>query len=70
MLSYQHAYHAGNPADVHKHIALVLLLRSLQRKDTPLYYLDAHAGCGVYDLEREAARKTREAEAGIVRLAL
>jgi len=65
MLSYQHAFHAGNPADMHKHIALVLLLRSLQRKVTPVSYFDSHAGSGVYDLESEAALKTREAEHGI-----
>lgn len=69
MLSYQHAYHAGSRADVHKHIALVLLLRRLQRKDASLCYVDSQAGRGVYDLESEAARKTREAEAGILRLA-
>lgn len=65
MLSYQHAFHAGNRADVHKHITLVLLLRSLQRKETPISYFDSHAGSGVYDLESEAALKTREAEHGI-----
>jgi len=69
MLSYQHAYHAGNRADVHKHIALVLLLRRLQRKDAALCYLDSHAGRGVYDLESQEARRTREAEDGILRLA-
>lgn len=68
MLSYQHGYHAGNFADVHKHIALVLLLRCLQQKPAPLCYVDCHAGRGKYDLRGEQARKTREADAGILRL--
>ena len=68
MLSYKHLYHAGNPADVHKHIALLLLLRQLQHKDTPLCYVDAHAGRGLYDLSGAEARKTGEADRGIQRL--
>ena len=50
MLSYQHSYHAGNFADVHKHLALIILLRRLQQKDAPLCYVDSHAGRGTYDL--------------------
>lgn len=69
MLSYQHAFHAGNAADVHKHLALVMLLRRLGRKDTPLCYVDSHAGRGVYDLEGGQAQKTGEAGTGILRLA-
>jgi 23S rRNA (adenine2030-N6)-methyltransferase len=69
MLSYQHAYHAGNAADVHKHLALVMLLRRLQRKDTPFCFVDSHAGRGVYDLESAEAQKTGEAVRGIGRLA-
>lgn len=69
MLSYQHAYHAGNAADCHKHLALVLLLRRLQQKETPLCYVDSHAGRGLYDLESPEARKTGEAAGGILRLA-
>lgn len=70
MLSYQHVYHAGNPADVHKHLALVTLLRHLRQKEKPFCFVDAHAGRGLYDLESEEARKTREAEDGVLRLAL
>ena len=70
MLSYQHVYHAGNPADVHKHLALVIVLRHLRQKGTPFCFIDAHAGRGLYDLESAAARKTGEAETGILRLAL
>ncbi|HSG64510.1 MAG TPA: 23S rRNA (adenine(2030)-N(6))-methyltransferase RlmJ [Gammaproteobacteria bacterium] len=68
MLSYQHAYHAGNLADVHKHIALTMLVRRLQLKDDPLCYVDSHAGRGVYDLDSAEARKTAEADCGILRL--
>ena len=70
MLSYQHVYHAGNPADVHKHLALVMLLRRLERKEKPFSFIDAHAGRGLYDLDSAEARKTREAESGVLRLTL
>jgi 23S rRNA (adenine2030-N6)-methyltransferase len=65
MLSYQHSYHAGNCADVHKHLALVCLLQQLQLKETHFCYVDAHAASGVYDLLSEAALKTGEAKQGI-----
>jgi 23S rRNA (adenine2030-N6)-methyltransferase len=64
MLSYQHLYHAGNPADIHKHAALAWMLDYLLRKDKPLSYLETHAGRGLYDLEAAEARKTGEAAAG------
>jgi len=70
MLSYQHAYHAGNAADVHKHLALVMVLRHLAQKDKPFALIDTHAGRGLYDLESAEARKTHEAESGIRRLSL
>jgi 23S rRNA (adenine2030-N6)-methyltransferase len=65
MLSYQHIYHAGNLADVHKHMMLVAMLDYLTRKDKPLSYIETHAGRGLYDLADDAARKTGEADAGI-----
>jgi 23S rRNA (adenine2030-N6)-methyltransferase len=65
MLSYQHLYHAGNLADVHKHAVLAWVLDYLTRKDKPLTYIETHAGRGVYDLAAEAAVKTGEAAAGI-----
>lgn len=68
MLSYLHGFHAGNFADVHKHVTLTLLLRLLTRKETPLAYLDTHAGRGLYDLDAPAARKTAEFANGISRL--
>jgi 23S rRNA (adenine2030-N6)-methyltransferase len=65
MLSYQHAYHAGGRADLHKHRALVALLLHLIGKDRPLSYLESHAGRGLYDLASPEAWQTGEAEAGI-----
>ncbi|MGD9868304.1 MAG: 23S rRNA (adenine(2030)-N(6))-methyltransferase RlmJ [Hyphomicrobiales bacterium] len=68
MLSYQHGYHAGGPADVHKHAALAVLLEALTAKPRPITYMESHAGRGLYDLASPEARKTGEAGAGIVRL--
>jgi 23S rRNA (adenine2030-N6)-methyltransferase len=70
MLSYQHGYHAGNLADVHKHALLCAMLDYLTRKDKPLSYIETHAGRGLYDLRSDAARKTGEAAQGIGRLEL
>lgn len=65
MLSYQHGYHAGNFADVIKHIALTRLLNYLTLKDKPLFYLETHSGKGLYDLKNKQAEKTREYKQGI-----
>lgn len=65
MLSYQHGYHAGNLADVHKHALLAWSLEYMTRKDKPLSYLETHAGRGLYDTMDEAAVKTGEAAKGI-----
>ncbi len=65
MLSYQHAFHAGNLADVHKHTALAWCLSYLTRKPKPLSYIETHAGRGLYDLSDAAAQKTGEAAAGV-----
>jgi 23S rRNA (adenine2030-N6)-methyltransferase len=56
MLSYQHGYHAGNMADVHKHAVLCHMLDYLTRKDKPLTYVETHAGRGLYDLASDEAR--------------
>jgi 23S rRNA (adenine2030-N6)-methyltransferase len=69
MLSYQHAYHAGNLADVHKHAALAWVCDYLTRKDKPLSYVETHAGRGLYDLSGPEAAKTGEAAQGIARTA-
>ncbi|RJS93742.1 23S rRNA (adenine(2030)-N(6))-methyltransferase RlmJ [Salinisphaera sp. Q1T1-3] len=68
MLSYQHAYHAGNFADVHKHIALVGLMQALQKKDSAITFVDTHAGRGLYPLSAAASQKTAEYENGVARL--
>ncbi|MEM6941152.1 MAG: 23S rRNA (adenine(2030)-N(6))-methyltransferase RlmJ [Pseudomonadota bacterium] len=68
MLSYQHHFHAGNLADVHKHALLAWMLSYLTQKDKPLIYIETHAGRGIYDLSAPAARKTGEAARGIGRL--
>ena len=67
MLSYQHAYHAGNLADLHKHALLAWMLDYLTAKPKPLSYLETHAGRGLYDLAGPEAEKTGEARAGITR---
>jgi 23S rRNA (adenine2030-N6)-methyltransferase len=68
MLSYRHAFHAGNHADILKHCLLVAMLRHLNVKDKPWWYVDTHAGAGIYDLDAAHARKTAEFESGIGRL--
>ena len=67
-MNYRHGYHAGNFADVLKHVALCELLRLLTAKDKKLFVLDTHAGAGGYDLAGELAQRTGEAERGIGRL--
>lgn len=67
MLSYQHSYHAGNLADVHKHSLLAWMLDYLCAKDKPLTYIETHAGRALYDLTAPEALKTGEAAAGIAR---
>lgn len=69
MLSYQHGYHAGNLADVHKHGLLAWMLDYLTRKDKPLSYIETHAGRALYDLSAPEALKTGEAAQGIGRVA-
>lgn len=68
MLSYRHAFHAGNHADALKHLALVDALSYLVRKETPLLYVDTHAGAGSYRLEEGYAAQNREWRAGLSRL--
>lgn len=65
MLSYQHLYHAGNLADVHKHAALSWVLEYMTRKDKPISYIETHGGRGLYDLTADEAVKTGEAAVGI-----
>ncbi|HET7086339.1 MAG TPA: 23S rRNA (adenine(2030)-N(6))-methyltransferase RlmJ [Rhizomicrobium sp.] len=67
-MNYRHGYHAGNFADVVKHVALVAILLHLRKKDTAFSVIDSHAGRGAYDLAGEQALKTGEAQNGIARL--
>lgn len=68
MLSYRHGFHAGNFADVFKHVLLVCLLDALRAKDKPFRVLDTHAGAGRYDLHAAPAQKNCEFANGIGRL--
>jgi len=68
VLSYRHGFHAGNHADVLKHVVLVQLLRQLTKKDKPLWVIDTHAGAGSYSLEQGFAVKRSEFADGIGRL--
>jgi 23S rRNA (adenine2030-N6)-methyltransferase len=68
-VNYRHAFHAGNFADVHKHVVLLALLERLKQKPKPLLYLDTHAGRGSYDLRAEDATRSGESREGIARLA-
>lgn len=67
-MNYRHAYHAGNFADVIKHVALVSVLIHLRKKDKPFAVIDSHAGRGLYDLTGSEAEKTGEAALGIGKL--
>lgn len=68
MLSYRHAFHAGNHADVLKHLVLVQLTRYLCQKEQAFWYLDTHAGAGSYALDSAAAAKLEEFRDGVGRL--
>jgi 23S rRNA (adenine2030-N6)-methyltransferase len=68
MFSYRHAFHAGNHADVLKHVVLIQLLNYMGQKDAPFMFIDTHAGAGVYELDRGYAVKNAEFGTGIARL--
>jgi 23S rRNA (adenine2030-N6)-methyltransferase len=67
-MNYRHAYHAGNGADVLKHVVLLALLDHLNRKDTPYCYLDTHAGRGMYPLGAAETQRAGEFRDGIAKL--
>jgi 23S rRNA (adenine2030-N6)-methyltransferase len=69
-MNYRHAFHAGNFADVFKHVLLSRILVHLARKPTPFRYLDTHSGIGAYDLDGAEARRSGEWRLGIGRLDL
>lgn len=68
MFSYRHAFHAGNHADVLKHSILVHTLDYFNRKDTPYWFIDTHAGAGIYDLTSDWALQNGEFIDGLDRL--
>ena len=68
MLSYRHAFHAGNHADVLKHAVQALIIESLKKKEKPFIVLDTHAGGGLYNLRGEWSQKKAEYADGIGRL--
>src|SRR5262249_25020186 len=67
-MNYRHAFHAGNFADVIKHIVLVSILLYLQEKNAPFRVIDTHAGAGLYDLAGEEAQRSGEWLTGIARI--
>ena len=67
-MNYRHAFHAGNFADVHKHLVLLALIDRLKRKPTPLFFLDTHAGRGRYDLNSSDASRGGEWQNGVGKL--
>jgi len=67
-LNYRHIYHAGNFADIAKHLVLIAILEQFKKKEKPFAVLDAFAGLGLYDLNSEAASKTLESDTGINKL--
>ena len=65
MLSYRHGFHAGNHADVLKHMVLCLILRQLKQKGKPLTYIDTHSGAGAYSLKSAWSQQTGEYKNGV-----
>ncbi|MCL1886648.1 MAG: 23S rRNA (adenine(2030)-N(6))-methyltransferase RlmJ [Betaproteobacteria bacterium] len=68
MFSYRHAFHAGNHADVLKHVVLLEVLQYACQKEAAVFYIDTHAGAALYPLLKAEAQKNREFESGIGRL--
>lgn len=68
MFSYRHSFHAGNHADVLKHLCQMLILQKLSIKTKPWTYIDTHSGAGLYSLASEESQKTAEYLQGIERL--
>src|SRR4051812_42202083 len=67
-MNYHHAFHAGNAADVLKHVVLIMLIEHLKKKHAPFFYLDTHAGGGTYDLSLAEPQRSGEYKQGIGRL--
>ena len=67
-MNYRHAYHAGNFADVLKHVVLMMLIEHLKKKPAPFFYLDTHAGRGRYDLSEAQSQRSGEYKNGVGRV--
>ncbi|HET9693157.1 MAG TPA: 23S rRNA (adenine(2030)-N(6))-methyltransferase RlmJ [Steroidobacteraceae bacterium] len=67
-MNYRHAFHAGNHADVLKHVVLMMLVEHFKKKPAPFFYLDTHAGAGTYDLSLGESQRSGEYKQGIGRL--
>ena len=67
-MNYRHAFHAGNFADVLKHVVLMMLVEHLKKKPAPFFYLDTHAGGGTYDLSLGESQRSGEYKNGILSL--
>jgi 23S rRNA (adenine2030-N6)-methyltransferase len=67
-MNYRHTYHAGNFADVFKHLVIIALAQALLRKDKGFCYLDTHAGAGIYDLLSQHPQKSKEYENGFAKI--
>src|ERR1700685_3349367 len=67
-MNYRHIEHAGNFADIAKHVGLLYCMNALKRKEAGFFALDSHAGRGFYDLQAPEAQKSGEAERGVQRL--
>jgi 23S rRNA (adenine2030-N6)-methyltransferase len=67
-MNYRHVYHAGNFADIAKHVGLLYCLDALKRKDAAFFAMDTHAGRGYYDMQAPEVKKSGEAERGVQRL--
>jgi len=68
MPNYNHGYHAGNHADVLKHLCLIYFLKSIKKLDNSIIYIDTHSGNGIYDLKDEYMQKNKEYHNGISKL--
>jgi len=68
MLSYKHGFHAGNHADVLKHICLIYFLKSIKKVDNSIIYIDTHSGGGIYNLNDEYMKKNKEYQTGISKI--
>ena len=69
MLSYKHGFHAGNHADILKHVCLIYFLKSIKKQYNSIIYIDTHSGNGIYSLNHEYMKKTKEYLSGISKLA-